>query len=72
MNIIEFKGINLSNYKLQITFKKIMNKKYNINKDYKLNINFESIYEEIRVFVNFELYIILLKIIIKYNIKNKE
>ena len=49
-----------------------MNKKYNINKDYKLNINFESIYEEIRVFVNFELYIILLKIIIKYNIKNKE
>ena len=41
MNIIEFKGINLSNYKLQIIFKKIMNKKYNINKDYKLNINFK-------------------------------
>jgi len=27
---------------------------------------------EIRVFINYELYIVLLKIIIKYNIKSKE
>ena len=48
-----------------------MNKKYSINKDYKVNINYESIFEEIRVFRNFKLYIVLIKIIIKYNIKNK-
>ena len=72
INIIKFKDINQSIYKLQITFKNFMNKKYSINKDYKVNINYESIFEEIRVFINFKLYIVLIKIIIKYNIKNKE
>ena len=39
-----FKEINLSIYKLQIAYKNLINKKYDINKYYKLNIKCKTIF----------------------------
>ena len=50
----------------------MINKKYDINKDYKLNIKYKLIFKKSIVFINYKLKIILLKIIIKCNIKSFE